>query len=95
MTKRKVKVILEEFLYLAYNQSIPFADLDQSRPNIHKIMTEIDIGCFAILTEVAPGINEYLVGQKMKASLVIMASKDHIEGLKVKYENQIASMYKG
>jgi hypothetical protein len=30
----------------------------------------------------------------MKASLVIMASKDHIEGLKVKYENQIASMYK-
>ena len=48
MTKRKVKVTLEEFLYLAYNQSIPFADLDQSRPNIHKIMTEINIGCFAI-----------------------------------------------
>lgn len=93
MTKRKVKVTLNEFLYLAYNQSIAFKDLDQSKPNIHKIMEEIEMGCFAICCETDKGVKEFLVAQKMKASLVVMASKEHIEGLKVKYEVQIKDMY--
>lgn len=49
-------------------------------------MTDIDIGCFAVSCEVSEGVFEYLVGQKMKSSLVIMASKEHIDGLRVKYQ---------
>lgn len=51
-------------------------------------MMAVDSGCFVICCEVSEGVNEFLVGQKMKASLVIMASKDHIEGLKLKYDNK-------
>jgi len=85
MTKRKIKVSFNEFLYLSYNQTLSFVNLDQSKPNIYRIMTEIDIGCFAICCEVSEGIFEYLVASKMKASVVIMASKEHLDGLRVKY----------
>ena len=93
MTKRKISVTLNELQYLSYNQNIAFKNLDQSKPNIHKIMETIEMGSFTISCEVSPGLHEFLTAQKMAASIVIMASKEHIDGLKVKYEMQVNDLY--
>jgi hypothetical protein len=54
-------------------------------PGLQKIIEDTDYGFFAIRCEISKGIVEHMVGQKMAHSLVMLADKDVIEGMKIKY----------
>ena len=57
-------------------------------PGLQRIVTEIDYGFFAVRCEIRKGVYEHLVGQKMAHSLVILADKDIIEGMRIKYDKE-------
>ena len=89
MTKRKYEIDFEELIWLGNHGNSKMDDVPKDLKNVQKMLGEIEYGFFGLRCEVKKGIFEYLVGQKMKSSLVILADKDHCEGLKIKYEHKL------
>ena len=90
MSKRTFEITKEEFLFLAFIGNSKKEEILASKyENIIKIQKLVEFGFFAISCEVSSGIHEHLCAHIMKSSIVILASNDHIEGLRLKYEPQL------
>jgi len=86
ITKRRFEVTQEELMFMANHQNFTFDTIEEKHVNVKKIKEEIPLGFFVCRCEIEKGVFEYLVGQKMKASLVILADKEHIDGMRIKYQ---------
>lgn len=86
MTKRKFEITQEELLFQANFKNAKLDDVDKKYINLRKVIDEVQYGFFVVRCEISKGVYEFMAGQRMKHSLVVLADKDHVEGMKIKYE---------
>lgn len=92
VTRRKFKITHDELSYLTYNAMIKHENIPENCPTLKKIgIDEPLLGFIVVYCEDEAGkVYEVLVLQKFKSSLSVMANREHVQGLKIKYEKDLS-----
>lgn len=88
---RKVKLTIAELMFITYNNTVHFSNIPESCGNIRLLTEDASRPKGFYLGYVAPGGSkkiEIIVLQKFTTTLGIMSSREHIQGLIIKYERK-------
>lgn len=89
-TKRKISIGLESLLFMVDHPNAKFSEVTEEQKELHAIVTGEESGYFALYVEKDGEIIEMACLMKFGASLMLMASKEHIDGLKIKYHSKFS-----
>lgn len=87
-TKRKVKLSIETLMYMATHQNMKLTDIPDNLKDLKEIVTDPELGYFALYVEQDGTIIEMTTLMKFKNSIILMASDEMIGGIKVKYSKE-------
>ena len=89
---RKFEITQDELMFLTYNNVTVFENIAEKFTNLRRVAFEEPILGFLVFyvkSQETGKILEVLVVQKFKTTISVMASKEHLQGLKIKYESSL------
>jgi hypothetical protein len=85
IAKRKLKVSMESFMFLTFNQNIKHSSVPEDKPELRAIVNDPEQGYFIMYVEEDGKVIEMCTLLKFTSSIYFMGSEEVIRGLKIKY----------